>query len=128
MTAYRPKGAVVLLLAAMRKQPEREFTAAECADIMGCVPRAVGAMTEYSTRFGLISRRKDGRQVLFRAMAYTEDELEDKRRAKLRTPVDPLKSKGKPPGPWVPDQDDPRITRVVPGWKPPVMRCVRAGE
>ena len=118
---YKPKGVVVKLLSAMRAEPEREFTAVECAEIMSCTPRAVGAFVEYSLKFGLISKRKENRKCFFRASPYTEEPA-----ARLRAPTNPLKLK--PPGKWEPNPNDPRITRVVPGWKPPVMRCVRAGE
>jgi hypothetical protein len=118
---YKPKGVVLNLLSAMRAEPEREFTATECAEIMGCIPRAVGAFVEYSLKFGLIAKRKENRKCFFRAAPYTDEAV-----PKLRTPTNQLKLR--PPGPWTPDLDDPRIPRMVEGWKPPVMRCVRAGE
>jgi hypothetical protein len=125
--SYEPRGLVRKLLNAMSEQPGREFPAVECAEIIGCDPRAVSAMTEYARREGLMSRRKVGVKFLYRAAAYAAEELRDKLANRPPPPKsrNPLKVVSKPPPPWVPDPDDPRISKVVPGWKPPVMVCVR---
>jgi hypothetical protein len=118
--SYQPRGPVLLLLTAMRKEPDREYTAKECAEIMGCEPRAVGATTDYACRAEMIHRRKDGRRLVFRASPYLAGEM-----FRPNSKVSPLRVVSKPPPVWTPDADDPRITKVVPGWKPPVMVCVR---
>jgi hypothetical protein len=119
---YQPRGNVIKLLAALRNEPEREFSAKECGAIMDCEPRAVGPFTEYARKAEMIYRRMDGRRSMFRASPYLTGEL-----FRPDTKVSPLRVVSKPPAAWSPDPDDPRIAKVVPGWKPPVMRCVRNG-
>jgi hypothetical protein len=122
--SYQPRGAGVLrLLAAMRVDPKREFCTKECVDIMECDQRAVVPMTLYAMKAGLIARRRDGRQYMYRLDPYTDEEL-----AQGKEPPKPRRGRPPdmlPPPPWVPDPDDPRIAKVVPGWKPPVMVCTR---
>jgi hypothetical protein len=119
---YQPRGVVLRLLAALRNEPEREFTAKECAEIMDCEPRAVGPFTDYARKHEMIYRRKEGRKCLFRASPYLAGEM-----FRPNSKVSPLRVVSKPPPVWTPDADDPRIAKVVPGWKPPVMVCVRNG-
>jgi hypothetical protein len=124
--SYKPRGAVVRLITAMRNEPEREFTSRECANIMDCESRAVSPMTVYAMADGIIDRRKVGATFVYRLKPYTKEELGERlANRKAEKPRNPLKLKEAPPPPWVPDPDDPRISKVVPGWKPPVMVCVR---
>jgi hypothetical protein len=124
--SYQPRGAVVRLINAMRAEPEREFTAKECADIMDCAPNGVSPMTLYARADGIIGRIKGEHGFVYRFGQYTEEELGERlANRKAEKPRNPLKLKEAPPPPWTPDPDDPRISKVVPGWKPPVMVCVR---
>lgn len=99
---YAPHGKIVALLAAMQAEPTREFTSREAAAIMDTDLRTIHACTKHAVAHGLIFRRCIGRRLmLLRATPFPTAgaQLQDV---------------------WVA-----RTPQVVPGWKPPTMRCAR---
>lgn len=118
-TTYTPRGVVVALLDALEAEPTRVFTSAECAAILGCELRTVGAYVDYALRAERIFKVKIGRNVQYSATRM-RDAVEPRKRGRRQVAPKIVTSTS-----WTTDQDDPRIGKVVDGWKPPVMRCVR---
>jgi hypothetical protein len=107
---YEPGGKAAALLRAMREDPKRAFSFPEAAEIMGGHAKNVGAATLKCVKSGLIHRHVwDGRVYL---SADADARMPERKPTTTAS--------------WVPDPDDPRISKVVPGWKPPQMVCVRA--
>ena len=112
---YKPRGVLLLLLAAVKAEPEREFTSEEAAAIMGCHRRAVGAFTEYAVRAGLLFKRssRSPRVLLLRGTPFPGGQQPQPTRTVSQAP-EPVST------------DDVRIPRVVEGWKPPTMVAPRS--
>lgn len=129
---YTPKGWRVLrLLEQMAKEPTRIFNSVECAKIMECKQAAVSPTLEYAVRARKVFKRHTGKRC--------EYSLTEMAGAVILKPTRALKSKptmgahGVLSVPanarvWATDPDDPRIGKVDPTWKPPVMRHVRGGQ
>jgi hypothetical protein len=124
---YVPHGKMIPLLAALEAEPEREFTGYEAAEIIGGDVRQVSSFVFYAERAGRVFKRivKQGRlrYLLLRATPFPD--------AQPVRPSEDIARQGWKEGRavrsegWTTDPDDIRIGKVVPGWKPPVMRCVR---
>jgi hypothetical protein len=123
---YIPTGKAALMIAEVDKDLTREFTSREASKIMDCDIRAVGASLEYATRNGLIFRRSDGRNCWWRGQPYRESQVRGQPESKneTRVRIGTLGSVQPRPG-WVTSADDVRCQKVVPGWVPPKMVCVR---
>lgn len=121
VTGYEPKGKMLQWLTAMRAAPENTvWTAAEAAQVMGCPVRQVNAYAAYALDRGVIFRQVLGagkrRKSLFSLQPFPSQAAP---RAVLKASRERMVAKAPPR--WVPEPDDLRIPRVVPGWKPPVM-------
>lgn len=120
MTEYKPRGRVLAMLAAIEAEPARVFTAAECAQIMDCDQRTVGAYMVYAVRSGRVCKTKVGRQANYSGLRPENAPPLPKRGRQQCNPKIVASTS------WMTDPDDPRIGKVVPGWKPPQMVCVRS--
>lgn len=119
---YTPRGDKVLtLLAALEAKPERIFTSDECASLLRCTKRAVGAYLDYAVRGERVFKRKVGRNVEYCATRMDGSSKPPPRGRQQLT------AKVVTSGGWATDREDPRIGKVVPGWKPPQMVCARLG-
>lgn len=121
---YEPKGRAAVLLDEMRKDRARRWTYAEVAKLLDIQPKAVGATVQNSVRAGLIyaGYTEEAR------MALSVEPFPEHLRQKPK-PMGKVRDQArKPPKEWTPDPTDPRIMRVVPGWTPPKMVCVRLGQ
>lgn len=114
---YQPKGRMVILAAAIRAEPTRIWTSRELADVMGISVRKVGGYVTYALGNAVLFRKKEGRFITYSGTPFPGQE-----------PAPALKkrsyAKYKPASQWTPEGDI-RIPRVVPGWRPPQMVCVR---
>lgn len=117
--SYEPGGRMKLWLAAMRAEPERVWTPAEAAAVMGIPNKKVGGYAEYAILHGFIFQSKKGRGCLY-ALHRFEGFLPPPK----GIPQGRRKARAVPK--WEPG-DDIRIPKVVPGWTPPKMVCVRVG-
>lgn len=123
---YQPKGRMVTMLAAMKADPERIWTTAECAKVMGCSANKVGTTLLYSLHHRVIYRDRPGRGVRYSLTPFpVEVPPPPKQDRKGRGRGHPEKAP-RPPALWTPEPGDIRIPRVVPGWVPPKMVCPRA--
>lgn len=119
MTPYTPRGKIIPLLKLMREDPMREWTAKDVVAVIGGKPQGASPMLEYAVKAEVIHRSKnaDGLMV-FRAQPYRASEQVPAEK-RLRMPKVNIVNG------WATSCDDPRIPRVVPGWVPPRMACVR---
>lgn len=125
--SYEPKGKVAAFLRVVEADLSREFTSREVAQIVGCDPRAVTAMLDYTVKASLIFRRWVGKSAIWRGQPYNPDEVRREREAKEpRQARNPMKMAGQKGKGWQPEPGDPRIPRVVQGWTPPKMVPPRA--
>lgn len=128
---YTPSGKMVHLLAALEAEPDRTFTGREVAQLLGGVDiRTVSSYVFYAERAGRLFKRVVGksntRQLLIRTTPFQGVDVptkpsNDMARQGWKEGREP-RSEG-----WITDPDDPRIGKVVPGWKPPQMVCTRRG-
>jgi hypothetical protein len=119
---YEPRGGrVVVLLDRMYAEPKRIFTSKECAQIMGCANAAVSPTLLYAIKARRVFKRNTGKRCEYSAteMAGSVVLPPAKKRTKHPEKAQPL-AVG-----WATSPDDPRIGRLVPGWMPPKMVCVR---
>lgn len=124
---YIPKGKAALMVAEVEKDLMREFTSREAAGIMDCDVRAVGMTMEAAQRHGLIFSRSDGRNRFWRGQPYREGRVryqpESPNETRVRTGC---LNTVQPRAGWTTrSEDDVRFQKVVPGWTPPKMVCVR---
>lgn len=119
--AYEPTGKILKLLAAVEAEPMREFHPREVAVIADCDVRAVTAMVEYARRARRIFRRREGRAWMYRGTPYRNREEAALPTGGRRKKQDPMNMRAAEVRKWDPTADDPRIPKVVPGWRPPVM-------
>lgn len=124
--SYTPKGKVVKFLQELDNDRFREFTTLEVAAIMGCDQRAVAASLHYPARNGLVFIRKEGKGLRIRGTAYSDQEKQDAARLATDRAIRARREHAAPGG-WLHNEEDVRILKVVPGWKPPVMVPPRAG-
>jgi hypothetical protein len=125
-TPYVPKGKAAVMVAEVEKDLTREFTSREASQIMQCDIRAVGASLEYATRNGLIFRRSNGKHCWWRGQPYRDSQVRGQPESpnETRVRIGTLSSV-QPRAGWVTSADDVRYQKVVPGWTPPKMVCVR---
>jgi hypothetical protein len=113
---YEPKGRMADLVSALEAEPGRTFTSQEAAQIMGCELVAVSSAVFYAVRAGRIFKKAQSRRLLLlRATPFPGESSQANRPINVRKEADG----------WATDPDDPRIGKVVLGWKPPQMVCVR---
>jgi hypothetical protein len=118
MKEYNPtKGKIVPLLALMKEDPMREFSVAEAAEVMRCSTKSVSPLAAWACKSGVMFRRTVERRLFLRGSPYPEAEQKVMAR---KHPERVVIRDG-----WATDPDDPRIGKVVPGWTPPKMVCVR---
>jgi hypothetical protein len=126
--AYAPRSHILVrFLAMVEADPLQEFSSREIGDLLCCVQRAVPATLAYAMKAGKLYRRRQGTGMIYRGTPYGVDEFRAPPPQPSK-PRNPLKLKAKPAAQWTPDPGDPRISKVVPGWTPPVMRHVRGGQ
>lgn len=123
---YAPKGKAALMVAEVEKDLMREFTSREASKIMDCDLRAVSVTLEYALRNGQIFTRSDGKKRYWRGQPYREGQV----RYQAETPNESRVRAGylntvQPRAGWVTSEEDVRYQKVVPGWAPPKMVCVR---
>lgn len=117
---YEPKGKILRFLEAVKAEPQRVFTSAEVAHIMRTTIKAVSTATECAIREHMVFRAK---RTGYRGLVFSGTPFADVTpAAKRKHPERPVITNG-----WATDPDDPRIQKVVPGWKPPQMVCTRSG-
>lgn len=123
---YIPKGKAAPFLALIEKDQTREYTSREAAEIMECDHRAVGQFLEHPMRHGLVFSRSNGRLRFWRGQPYREGQVrgEPETPNETRVRIGTL-STVQPRAGWVTSADDVRYQKVVPGWTPPKMVCVR---
>lgn len=110
--SYMPRGAMAVLLNAMRAEPDRVWTTHDAAAVFGLPYRRVGAHAAYAVSEGVMFRTKAGKTTLYALRPFTKS-----------APPKPAPAKVTPQG-WKPE-DDYRVPKVVPGWRPPQMVCAR---
>lgn len=121
---YAPRGKILPLLAVMKAEPERTFTLPEAGEVMGIHQHKVIAMVTYALRAEIMFRAKNekGRWVL-KGSQFTG----------LNEPAPaPIQNLGRTlskhrDNPWRTTEDDIRVPKVVPGWRPPQMVAPRGG-
>lgn len=118
---YTPTGKALTLLELMAQDPAREFTTKQAATVMHCDFRSVTGAVEACVRFGLMFWRKVDNRVILRGSPFPPGSQRAHTPSR-RHPERPVISEG-----WATDRNDPRIGKVVPGWKPPQMVCTRTG-
>jgi hypothetical protein len=112
---YEPKGCMLVWLAAMREEPERIWTSAEAAKVMGVHVRTVGSYAAYAEAAGVIHRQSSRKPVTWGLKPPAGGVLERAKQGRWTAKEVPR---------WNPG-DDIRVLRVVPGWKPPQMVAPR---
>lgn len=117
--AYAPRGRLRVLLDAMHGDPDHVvWTAPEAARVLLVGSRELGAYTQYAVRAGVLFRTKRDGLILFSLRPFPDQEKgEEKRKARKQAKPVPV---------WNPG-DDPRVPRVDPNWRPPVMVAPRGG-
>lgn len=122
---YTPKGKIVPFLAAVKEDPARTWTAVQVAEAIGGKSHGVVAMLTYALRNEALYRGKDatGRMV-FRGRPFASKAIEP---LPLPPLVSPKQSRAKTASGWLTSEDDPRVPKVVAGWKPPQMIPPRQG-
>lgn len=118
---YIPHGTVVKLLAAMKAEPQREFSSHEAAKIMGCHLFSVTARIQPAVRERMMFRRSfgRGRPAILRGSPFPPGTAGAQACQRSR--------EGEVGVSWITRQDDLRVPKVVPGWVPAPMRHVRGG-
>jgi hypothetical protein len=123
---YSPRGLVVTLLAALDAEPRRIFTSAECAQVMACKRSAVAPLLIYAVKAQRVFKRYVGKRCEYSASPMEGAIVLPPARRRRKQDPNNLRA-DKAPADWSHDHDDPRVPKVDPRWKPPVMRCVRLG-
>lgn len=128
MKPYTPKGKAALFVAEAEKDLMREYTSRQVSEVICCDVRAVSKMLEYAARNGLIFSRSNGRNRYWRGHPYREGQVRCQPESANQTHI----RNGnlnciQPRADWMTSRDDVRCQKVVPGWTPPKMVCVREG-
>lgn len=119
MKPYSPKGKTLLLLSAMRAEPDRQWSLKEAGAAMGMRSNKVAATIAYALRAGAIYRGGQTRATRLSLQPFD---------GRMAVPVPEIKKyegfvniqDG-----WVTGWDDPRVPKVVPGWRAPQMIAPR---
>lgn len=123
---YVPKGKAALFVAEAEKDLMREYSSREVSEVLGCDVRAVAKMLEYAARNGLIFSRSNGKNRYWRGHPYREGQIRYQPETANETNVrNGYLNCVQPRDGWVTSRDDVRYQKVVPGWTPPKMVCVR---
>lgn len=120
-TPYEPKGRVCVLLKALRKRPPGTILIArEMAAVMSMEVKGVWATVFNAEKAGLlhIGYTEQGTKGLS-LEPFPEDRRAPPLKRVAQEPRRPV------PEGWATNPDDPRIGKIVPGWKPPQMVCAR---
>lgn len=115
---YTPRGYIVPLIQAAKADPQRIFTVSEAVKLMGVKSRKVGGSLTYALRAGMIFRGKVNGLTAYKGSPFADGGMPP-------PPVPQKIARIKPASGWETDPDDPRVPKVVPGWTPPKMVCVR---
>lgn len=67
---YTPRGKAAIIISAMAKEPEREFTRAEVAALGGLEDDSVSAYMAAARRNGAVFSRKEGRATYWRITPF----------------------------------------------------------
>lgn len=118
MKQYTPRGKVTLLLQAMAEDPGRIWSIPEAAEIMECGRTGVLAMVKTALLDGAMYRGKRGGYAVLSPRPFRPTGMGQAERRPITPQAIPK---------WNP-QEDARIPRVIPGWAPPRMVCVRTGS
>lgn len=116
---YEPRGRMAIWLEHVKADPARVWTAAEAAEVMGMHSGKIGGTALYAIEAGVLFAMKKDRRIYFSGRPFRDGMPYNRQ----------TRSEPEPPAPipkWNPE-DDPRIPRVIPGWTPPKMVCVRLG-
>jgi hypothetical protein len=116
---YEPRGACAVLLKVMQASPHRVWSVPEAAEIMDVSRKSVPSTVANALRAGLMFRGKTSSG----SMAIGLKPFSDPVRVPEKTSKEI--SRAKPADGWLTTPDHPRIGKVVPGWVPPKMVCVR---
>jgi hypothetical protein len=112
---YEPKGCMLVWLAAMRDEPNRIWTSAEAAKVMGVRVGTVGSYAAYAEAAGVIHRQSNKKPVTWGLKPPEGGVLAPAKKGRWTAKAIPQ---------WDPGEDI-RVPRVVPGWKPPQMVAPR---
>lgn len=119
---YIARGKIVPFIEAAQAEPTRVWTCAEAARLIGLKSNKLGGSLIYAIRGGIIHRGKRGGQIVYSATPLPDIALPP---PKVQTYRDRHPERFVPGKAWATDTDDVRVPKVVPGWKPPQMVCVR---
>lgn len=119
MKAYEPSGMVRLLLEAVKDEPSRIFTVSEAAKVMGISSVRVYGSIAYAVRAGVLHRGTKGGVLVLSGSPLAEELPLPKQQQDKNLHRKPVAAG------WATDPSDPRIGKVIPGWVPPQMVCVR---
>jgi hypothetical protein len=114
---YEPKGTARKLIDAIATDPARVWTTTEACEVMGIHVRKLYATLQNSVKYGLIYQAKRGGRLVISGQPFSA--------AQLIAPVAKYVPRAHVAGGWQTDPNDPRIGKVVQGWTPPRMVCVR---
>jgi hypothetical protein len=114
-TPYRPKGKIIPLLQAMAREPDRVWSIPEAARVMSTSTKSVMATCGYALKAGIMYRTVRLGMVVLSSRPFDPCTMKEPSARTLTLPASN----------WMTRDDDPRIPRVVPGWTPPKMVCVR---
>lgn len=113
---YTPKGIVVPFIEAASAEPSRIWSYPEAAEVMGIIVKKVSATVATAVEAGLLFKgRRLGATVL---SAKPFENIAPPPRNRHLHLVKMADS-------WMTTMDDPRVPKVVAGWVPPKMVCVR---
>jgi len=118
---YEPRGVIVPFIKAVHADPERMWTVAEACRVMGVKSNKVGGSLTYALRNQILYRQKRDGQTVYRGCPFPEGNLDPP--AVKTTVVRRIKTTD---GEWLTTGDDPRVPKVIPGWKPPQMVASRS--
>lgn len=113
---YTPKGVVVPFIEAAKAEPHRIWSYPEAAELMGTIQKKVSATVATAVEAGLLFKgRRLGATVLSASPFENVPAPPRNRHLHLIKIADS----------WTTSMDDPRVPKVVAGWVPPKMVCVR---
>ena len=117
-TTYKPKGRMKVWLDAMQADPARVWSSEEAGAVMGVPLRQVSGYANFAVSKGVIYRGERNHRAVYSLNPFAPEE------AKPFTGMRRVERVKRAEIPWT-SHNDPRIPRVVPGWKPPVMVAPR---
>lgn len=120
MKPYQPRGKAKPLLEAMQGDPDKVlWTVPEVAQVLHVGVGEVMTYVLYPLKHEAMYRGKREGRVVFSLKPFPESEALPNRNTQA--------ARKQAAAPWTP-KDDPRIPRVDPAWRPPVMVPPRAGS